>query len=82
MLNFKIRQFKRIGGGWGSIDKVTGQWNGMISNLVNGEADLITTSVTQCCGRWVVIDYLWPLSTNTAGLAIKGIIKGVLLSRG
>ena len=40
-LNFKIRQFKRFDGAWGSFNKETGQWIGMISNIVNEEADLI-----------------------------------------
>ena len=31
MLNFRIRQFKRFDGGWGSYDKETGQWSGMIA---------------------------------------------------
>ena len=32
MLNFQIRQFRRVDGGWGSIDAETGLWNGLISN--------------------------------------------------
>ena len=42
------------------------------SNLVNGEADLITTSMTLCCSRENAVDYLWTLSTSTSGMAIKG----------
>ena len=72
MLNFKIRQFKRIGGGWGSIDKVTGQWNGMISNLINGEADILTSSLTICCRRTEVVEYLWTLSQKRICFGIKG----------
>ena len=52
--------------------KETGNWSGMISNLGNGEADLITTSLTLCCNRENAVDYLWTLSTSTSGLAIKG----------
>ena len=48
---------------------------GMISNIVNGEADMITTSVTICCGRTNAIDPLWPLSETTTGLAIKGKMR-------
>ena len=51
--------------------KETGNWSGMISNLVNGEADLIT-SMTLCCSRENAVDYLWTLSTSTSGMAIKG----------
>ena len=76
MLNFKIRQFKRIGGGWGSIDKVTGQWNGMISNLINGEADILTSSLTICCRRTEVVEYLWTLSLKRTCFGIKGLFSG------
>ena len=51
--------------------KETGNWSGMISNLVNGEADLIT-SMTLCCSRENAVDYLWTLSTSRSGMAIKG----------
>ena len=53
----------------------TGNWSGMISNLVNGEADVMTTSLTLCCGRTNAVDYLWSLSFSTAGLLIKGKVN-------
>ena len=70
-LNFNIRQFKRIDGEWGNLNKETGKWNGMVSNLINGEADIITGSLAICCKRTEVIDYLWPLATISLGFAIK-----------
>ena len=70
-LNFKIRQFKRIDGEWGYLNKETGKWNGMISNLKNGEADMITGSLDICCKRTEVVDFLWPLATISFGFAIK-----------
>ena len=44
----------------------------MISNLVNGEADMLTTALTLCCGRPNALDFFWTLSKTTTGLAIKG----------
>ena len=70
-LNFNIRQFKRIDGEWGNLNKETGEWNGMISNLKNGEADIITGSLTICCMRTEVADFLRPLATISFGFAIK-----------
>ena len=70
-LNFKIRQFKRIDGEWGTLNKETGEWNGMISNLKNGEADITTGSLAICCKRTDVVDFLWPLATISLGFAIK-----------
>ena len=71
MMNFTLRQFKRFDGGWGSLDKQTGEWSGMISSLVNGEADMITTPFQICCGRSAVVDQLWTLSEESTGFGIK-----------
>ena len=70
-LNFNIRQFKRIDGEWGTLNKETGEWNGMISNLKNGEADIITGTLTICCRRTEAVDFLWPLGSVSFGFAIK-----------
>ena len=70
-LNFNIRQFKRIDGAWGSLNKETGVWNGMISNLKNGEADIITATLNICCERTEAVDYLWPMASQSLGFAIK-----------
>ena len=74
MLNFQVRQFKRQDGGWGSVDSDTGQWNGMVSNLVNGEADLISAALVICCGRPDAVDFIWTLSEGTSGFVIKSTI--------
>ena len=49
----------------------TGHWNGMISNLVNGDADLITAPLTKCCRRTEAVDFLWSFSTQSLGFVIK-----------
>ena len=75
MLNFQVRQFKRQDRGWGSLDSDTGQWNGMVSNLVNGEADLISVAFVICCGRTDAVDFIWTLSEGTLGFVIKSKIR-------
>ena len=70
-LNFNIRQFKRIDGEWGTLNKETGEWNGIISNLKNGEADINTGTLTICCRRTEAVDFLWPLGSKSYGFAIK-----------
>ena len=71
MFNFQIRQFKRFDGVWGIPNKETGKWNGMISNLIKGDVDLLLTSLNVCCKRTDVLEFLWALSYATSGLAIK-----------
>ena len=70
MLNFKFRIFKRFDGKWGGIDK-NGNWNGMISNLMSGEAD-IALALAMCCGRTEVADFLWTIEHSVEVFAIKG----------
>ena len=71
MLNFKFSLFKRFDENWGSIDE-NGNWNGMISNLMSGEADIVGASLTMCCRRTEVIDYLWAINHPVEVFAIKG----------
>ena len=76
MLNFQVRQFKRQDRGWGSLDSDTGQWNGMVSNLVNGEADLISVALSLApAGRTDAMDFIWTLSEGTSGFVIKSKIQ-------
>ena len=70
MLNFKVRIFRRFDGKWGGIDK-NGNWNGMISNLMSGEAD-IALALAMCCGRTEVADFLWTIEHPVEVFAIKG----------
>ena len=72
ILNFRVRQFKRVDGGWGTLDTDTGQWSGLISNVINGEADVGIASLTLCCRRTEVVDFLWTLNQPREAFAIKG----------
>ena len=75
MLNFQVRQFRRQDGGWGSQNSDTGQWSGMVSNLVNGEADLISVALSLApAGRTDAMDFIWTLSEGTSGFVIKSKI--------
>ena len=76
LLNFQLRQFRRQDGGWGSRNSDTGQWSGMVSNLVNGEADLISVALSLApAGRTDAMDFIWTLSEGTSGFVIKGKIQ-------
>ena len=49
----------------------TGQWNGMISNVINGEADIITGALTKCCKRTKVLDFFGSFLPQSQGFVIK-----------
>ena len=72
ILNIRIRQFKRFDRGWGKLDTATGKWSGIISNLINGEADVGIGSFTICCRRTEAVDFLWTISQPREAFAIKG----------
>ena len=70
ILKFQLRIFKRFDGGWGSVDE-NGKWNGMIANLLNGEADFVATELELCCRRTEAADFLWTIDHPTYVFAIK-----------
>ena len=70
MLNFQLRLFIRFDGGWGKIDE-NGKWNGLISNLQNGEADIGAVVVFLCCRRTEAVDFLWSTEHPIEVFAIK-----------
>ena len=71
MLNFTVRLFNRKDSKWGAVQKSTGKWNGMIGNILNGDADFIAASLTIFGSRIQVLDFMYPLSEITFGFAIK-----------
>ena len=72
-LNFTIREFQRNDDVWGKIDPVTNEWSGMVKNLIDQEADLITGNLCYLRNRLEVIDFLQPLNTINLGFAIRGL---------
>ena len=74
MLNFTIRQFQRVDQKWGAYNKETGTWEGMVENLLNGEADMISTSFTFTSSRSEVVEYMLPISQETLTVALGTII--------
>ena len=54
----------------------------MVSNLVNGDADMITANLDICCQRTNVIDYAWTLSATSLGFGIKSKHRRVIHKSG
>ncbi|KAK7053103.1 hypothetical protein SK128_020197 [Halocaridina rubra] len=48
------------GNGYGSIDKTTGEWNGMIREIMDGRADLAMTDLTISYERQQAVDFTMP----------------------
>jgi ionotropic glutamate receptor len=71
-MNFTTRIFKRFDGQWGSIDPNTGEWVGMIKNILDEESDFICSSVTLKYERSFAVTFLNPLGTERRVIAIKG----------
>ena len=44
----------------------------MLSNLIDGEADIAVADITLCCRRTEVVDYLWTISQPRETFVIKG----------
>ncbi len=70
-LNFTTKVYKRQDGQWGSLNKDTGQWAGMVKDVIDGNADIITAPLSAGYDRAMVVDYLPPLGTETYSLFIR-----------
>ena len=77
-LNYSIKQFIRKDREWGRFDKNSGQWNGMISNLLNQEADLISSCMDECCNRSDVVTFLWTLTESELVFGIKSKLNQII----
>ena len=72
-LNFTIREFMRNDDVWAKLDPVTKEWSGMIKNLMDQEADLISGNLCYLRNRLEVADFLQPLNNINLGFAIRGV---------
>jgi hypothetical protein len=73
-LNFTTRLFKREDGVWGSgfiQDNGSFKTSGMITNLVEGSADILASSLGIVYPRNLFVDYLPPISYDVGALHIK-----------
>jgi ABC-type amino acid transport substrate-binding protein len=70
-LNFTSNIYVRMDHEWGNIDKSTGKWDGMISNLLDGSADLIANPMSITVPRSKVINFLPSLTIEEDAIIIK-----------
>ena len=68
-LNFTTTLTRRFDGNWGKKDK-NGTWNGMVKSLLDGEADLIATSLTVNKDRYEAVDFLFPIGKESYAIYI------------
>ena len=69
---FEVRDRK-----WGAIDRVTGKWNGLVEALLNGEADMVVTSLKISKVRSTAIDFSSPF-LETGITILVGVREGVI----
>ena len=68
-LNFTVSFYKRKDNIWGNF--VNGTWTGMFDNLVNGNADMIATSLTRTIDRNLGADFMPDISAEADAIFIK-----------
>ena len=59
-LNVRADVYLVKDGKFGAYDQQTGQWNGMVKDLIDGEADMALTSLTISESRAKVVDFSYP----------------------
>lgn len=58
-------------GAFGSIDRKTQKWNGMIGELIRKEADLAVSSLTITAKRSKVVDFTYPFVEAANGILVS-----------
>jgi ABC-type amino acid transport substrate-binding protein len=74
-LNFTAQTKVSKDGKWGSYEKDTSSWNGMVGMLINNEADIATAALTQTLERSEAIFFTIPLQHDMSTL-IAPLAKG------
>ena len=69
--NFTYELFESRDGSWGSYDPQTGQWSGIIRDLVDDVADIGPAPLMIKEDRTKVVDYLMPFHTDGSTFAIS-----------
>ena len=72
-LNITTQRYRRKDQTWGGY--VNGQSDGMVKTIVDGQADIIATSLTQSPNRSRVLNFMWPIGTETYALFVKRITE-------
>ena len=72
-LNFTYRKFQRKDDVWARIDPITKECSGMIKNLADGDADLVSANICHLRNRTEVVDFLQALNVVHLGFAIRGL---------
>ncbi len=71
MFNFTFTLYKRKDSQWGGLDEATRLPTGMMSNLVDGSAELVMTSYSMTLLRSGFVDYLPVISSGKYSIAIR-----------
>ena len=64
-LNFTFNLELARDGNWGSQDMETGEWNGLIKDLIDDAADIAAAPLTVLKSRSLVVEFLLPVETDS-----------------
>ena len=64
-LNFTFDLYLSRDGNWGSRNSKTGQWNGLIKDLIDDVADIAAAPLTVMKSRSYFVDFLLPVQSDS-----------------
>ena len=70
-LNFTYSIATSRDGNWGSVNKDTGEWNGIIKDIIEGEADVGVALLSLTKSRSEVIDFMLPFYSDSFGFFVN-----------
>ena len=70
-LNFTFELEQSRDGLWGSQNQQTGEWNGLIKDLIDDVTDIAAAPLTVLKSRSLVVDFLLPLQADSNTFIIR-----------
>ena len=70
-LNFTFELEMSRDGNWGAQNKGTGEWNGLIKDLIDDVADIASAPLTVLKSRSLVVDFLLPVQSDSNTFIIR-----------
>ena len=80
-LNFRLTFSSPKDGQWGVINPTTGNWTGMISEVIAGKADIAIGGIAVSYIRWTVIDFMCAFITILYYICLMSVQYNSLYSR-
>ena len=76
-IGFRFEVFEVRDRKWGAIDRISGKWNGLVESLLEGDADMVVTSLKISKVRSTAVDFSIPFLETGITILVR-VREGVI----